>query len=169
MTIDTSKFSNESADILRASVEKSDIAKMVKKEKPKKKSKSYRPLHFEIKEEDTPIKRAIVEQFNRSNYTYDDLKAYYASLTGNESDDDHGAYNLIQTLRNRPGMMDKTISILLDFLGLDLLFVPRNTDTVLASANDLVSRLRNCPERLPEIIELLETEVYNEEREEEEE
>ena len=169
MNIDTSKFPNESADILRTSVEKSEIAKIVKKEKPKKKSKSYRPLHFDIKEEDTPIKRAIVEQFNRANYTYDDLKAYYASLTGNDSDDDHGAYNLIQTLRNRPGMMDKTISILLDFLGLDLLFVPRNSDTVLASASDLISRLRNCPERLPEIIELLKTEVDNDDEEGKEE
>ena len=94
---------------------------------------------------------------------YDDLKNYYASFSGDEEDTNHGAYNLIETLRNRPGMMDKTISIILDFLEMDILFVSRNSDTVLASTQDLISRLQQCPERLPEIIELLKTEVGKEE------
>lgn len=163
MAIDITKLSQETTEILRTSVEKAEIAKMVKKEKPKKKSKSFRPLHFDIKDTDTPIKRAIVEQINRRDLTYDDLKNYYASFSGDEEDTNHGAYNLIETLRNRPGMMDKTISIILDFLEMDILFVSRNSDTVLASTQDLISRLQQCPERLPEIIELLKTEVGKEE------
>jgi hypothetical protein len=163
MAIDITKLSQETTDILRTSVEKAEIAKMVKKEKPKKKSKSFRPLQFDIKDTDTPIKRAIVEQINRRDLTYDDLKTYYASFSGDEEETNHGAYNLIETLRNRPGMMDKTISIILDFLEMDILFVSRNSDTVLASTQDLISRLQQCPERLPEIIELLKTEVGKEE------
>ena len=165
MSINLSKYA-ESNDILRTSLEKSDIAKMVKKEKPKKKSKSYRPLHFEIKESDTPIKRAIVEQINSRDLTYDDLKAYFETFNQDETASNHGAYNVIETLRNRPGMMDKTISIILDFLEMDILFVSRQADTVLSSAYDLISRLQNCPERLPEVIELLKTEVGKEEDEE---
>ena len=163
MAIDITKLSQETTDILRTSVEKAEIAKMVKKEKPKKKSKSFRPLIFDVKDTDTPIKRAIVEQINRRNLTYDDLKNYYASFSGDEEETNHGAYNLIETLRNRPGMMDKTISIILDFLEMDILFVSRNSDSVLASTHDLISRLQHCPERLPEIIELLKTEVGKDE------
>lgn len=159
MAIDLTKLSPDTTDILRTSVEKSDIAKMVKKEKPKKKSKSFRPLQFEVKETDTPIKRAIVEQINRRDLTYDDIKNYFASFNTDEDETNHGAYNLIETLRNRRGMADKTISIILDFLEMDILFVSRNSDTVLASAQDLISRLQQCPERLPEIIDLLKTEV----------
>lgn len=169
MAIDTSKFSSEFSDLLRTSVEKSEVAKLVKKEKPKKKSKSYKPLKFEVRDDITPLKRAIIEQFNKRDYTYDALKEYYEQFIKDDPDaDNHGAYNLIGCLKDRRGMSDKTISILLDFLEMDILFVSRNSDTVLASAYDLVSRLQNCPERLAEIIDLLKTEVGKDEEREEE-
>lgn len=151
-------FTNE--DIIRHAIDSSEIAKLAKKEKPKKKAKSCRKLHFKITEEDTPIKRAVVECFNRrDDLTYDDLKNYYAGIIADPEEAKHGAYNLIDCLKNRHAMMDKTISIALDFLEMDILFVPRNSDTVIASAKDLVARLKSCPERLPEIIDLLKTEV----------
>ena len=66
-------FTNE--DIIRYAIDSSEIAKLAKKEKPKKKAKSCRKLHFKITEEDTPIKRAVVECFNRrDDLTYDDSK-----------------------------------------------------------------------------------------------
>ena len=72
-------FTNE--DIIRHAIDSSEIAKLAKKEKPKKKAKSCRKLHFKITEEDTPIKRAVVECFNRrDDLTYDDLKNYYAGI-----------------------------------------------------------------------------------------
>ena len=163
MAIDLSKFSDSAGSILRTSIEKSDLAKMSKKDKPKKKFKSYKPLVFEVKDSDTPIKRAIIEQINSRNYTYDDLKDYYAKTF---PEDGHGAYNIIETLDKRKGLVDKTISIILDFLDMDILFVNRSADTVLASTNDLISRLKKCPERLQEVVDLLESSINETEEEE---
>jgi len=146
-------------DIVRVSIEKADAVKLMKKEKPKKGSKSIKPLTITPTDEDTPIKTAIVNQINSRNLTYDDLKEYCFNLKGNQEEGIRLCYNIISGLRYRPSMMDSTVSILMDFLNVDMLLVPRNEDSITAASYNLIQRLKQEPERLYETLEFIRSEV----------
>lgn len=151
-------------EILRHAIDSCEVARLAKKEKPKRKTKSYRPLHFEIKEEDSPVKKAILRCFNRrDDLTYDSIKDYFSNIMAdNPEGARYAAYNLIETLRDRPGMRDRTLSIVLDFLEMDMFFLPRRSvksDSIVAYTKGLAAELKDCPERLNEVIQMLRNEV----------
>lgn len=101
-----------------------EIRKNLNKEK--KPPKSVKPLHFEPLDGDSDLKLAIVERINAANMTYSDLYAYCARMkSGDVEAGNKMASNLINGLRTRNTMIDKTFSILCDFLGYDILLCPR--------------------------------------------
>lgn len=45
-------------------------------------------------------------------------------------------------------MTDKSLTLLMDFLQINVLLVPRTEDAITATAQELVQKLKFCPERL---------------------
>lgn len=106
-----------------ANIEK---VKKMKAAKTKKPSTSIKPLRIEPNDEDTPLKAEIVRRINEKNLTYSDLYNYCTELKGGDiAEGQKFGYNLISGLKNRRSFIDSTLSILTDFLGLDILFVER--------------------------------------------
>ena len=98
--------------------------------KEKRTSTSVKPLKFLPNEKDSPLKAVIVERINSKNLTYSDLYNYCSNLRG--GDDAEGqrlGSNIINGLRNRPAMLDTTLSMLCDFLSIDIMFRERKIDT----------------------------------------
>ena len=150
-------------DIVKISVENADNVKIVKRSKPKKGSKSIKQLKFDLKDDDSAIKAAIVQQINAKDLTYDDLKEYCYKLTGNQDEGIRLCYNIISGLRYRTSMMDKTVSILMDFLNVDMLLVPRFDDEIYASTASLIQKLKLHPDRLDDVLNLIQTAVMDDE------
>ena len=108
-------------EMIRASA---DVRAMLKK--TKKIPTSLKPLKFEVLEGDSPLKQTIIERINASNKTYSDLYKYCSDLKGGDVDaGTKAAANLINGLKNRHTFIDTTLTLLADFLDLDILFVDR--------------------------------------------
>lgn len=106
-----------------ANIEK---VKKMKAAKAKKPSTSIKPLKIDPNDEDTPLKAEIVRRINEKNLTYSDIYAYCTELKGGDiAEGQKFGYNLISGLKNRRSMIDSTLSILCDFLDLDILFVEK--------------------------------------------
>lgn len=106
-----------------------DKVKELKAKKQKKPSVSLKPLKFEENSEDTPLKAEIVRRINAKNLNYSDMYAYCTKLrNGDIAEGQKLGYNIISGLKNRHSMIDSTLSLLADFLQLDILFVERKTD-----------------------------------------
>jgi len=106
-----------------------DKVKEMKAKKQKKPSTSIKPLKFEESPEDTPLKAELVRRINAKNLTYSDIYDYCTKLKdGDISEGQTLGYNIITGLRKRHSMIDSTVTLLADFLGLDILFVERRTD-----------------------------------------
>jgi hypothetical protein len=109
-----------------ANVEKVKASKAAKK---KQLSTSIKPLKFDPNPNDSPLKAAIVEWINRRDLTYADIYNYCTEIKGGDIDAGQKyGYNIIHGLRNRPTMIDTTFSILCDFLKLDVILKPRETE-----------------------------------------
>jgi hypothetical protein len=109
-----------------ANVEKVKAAKAAKAKKP---STSVKPLKFEIHQEDSPLKSAIVERINSRNMTYSDIYQYCTDLKGGDiSEGQKLGYNIISGLKNRRSMIDTTFTMLCDFLQLDVMLVERKKE-----------------------------------------
>lgn len=105
-----------------------DKIKALKQKKQKKASVSLRPLQFEPSDEDTPLKAEIIRRINKKNLVYSDLYAYCTKIkNGDVSEGQKLGYNIISGLKNRHSMIDSTVSLLADFLELDIYFVDRNS------------------------------------------
>lgn len=105
-----------------------DKVRKMKAAKAKKPSTSIKPLKIEPNDDDTPLKAEIVRRINAKNLTYSDIYAYCTTLKGGDiAEGQKFGYNLISGLKNRRSMIDSTLSILCDFLGLDILFVERSS------------------------------------------
>ena len=103
-----------------------DKVKAMKAAKQKKQSTSIKPLKFEENPNDTPLKAEIIRRINAKNLVYSDLYNYCAKLKGGDINEGQKfGYNLISGLRNRNSMIDSTLSLLCDFVGIDILFVDR--------------------------------------------
>lgn len=152
---------------IKQAVENADRVKAERKVRVKKATKSYKPLKFEQTPGASPIKAALVEQFNARDLTYDDLKDYCANMSPDPEVGKKSAYNFINSLRSRPSMMDDTVSILCDFLGLSVVLHSKEEDIVKSAATDLIVQLRLHPERKDEILDFVENALNSEEREEE--
>lgn len=106
-----------------------DKVKAMKAPKEKKPSTSLRPLKFEISPEDSPLKQDLVRRINEKNLTYSDIYAYCTKIKGGDiAEGQKFGYNLISGLKNRRSMIDTTYSLLIDFLGLDIILVERDSE-----------------------------------------
>ena len=102
--------------------------KKIKASKQKKPSASIRPLKFKPSPEDSPLKAEIVRRINEKNLTYGDLHNYCAKIrNGNIAEGQTLGNNMITGLKNRHSFTDTTLSILADFLNLDIAFIERPT------------------------------------------
>ena len=109
-----------------ANIEK---VKELKKQKPRKPSVSVRPLKFDPDPEDSPLKAEIIRRINAKNLVYSDLYAYCTNLKGGDVVEGQKlGYNIISGLKNRHTFIDTTLTLLADFLKLDILFVDRAQD-----------------------------------------
>jgi hypothetical protein len=109
-----------------ANVDKVKAAKAAKAKKP---STSVKPLKFELHQEDSPLKSAIVERINARDLTYSDIYQYCTDLkNGDISEGQKLGYNIISGLKNRRSMIDTTFTMLCDFLQLDVMLVDRKKD-----------------------------------------
>jgi len=100
--------------------------KQLKAAKQKKPSVSVRALKFAESPDDTPLKAEIIRQINSRNLKYSDIYEYCTKIK--DGDIDAGqklGYNIIYGLTHRHSMIDSTLTLLADFLGLDILFVKR--------------------------------------------
>ena len=104
-----------------------DKVKAMKASKSKKKpSSSVKPLHFEINQDDSPLKTELVKIINERNYTYADICNYCSFIKGGDYDAGYRlGYNLITGLAKRHTMIDTTLTLIADFLGMDVVFVPK--------------------------------------------
>lgn len=151
MTALPDDLSNELDDIISAAAEAADSASIIRKAKVEKKEKESggeRYLRIEPSEDSTPIKSAIVNYVNKRNYTYNDFKNFCTQYFGDEKSGMHKAYNTMQGLMKRKSMTDKSLTLLMDFLQINVLLVPRTEDAIIATAQELVQKLKFCPERL---------------------
>jgi hypothetical protein len=115
-----------------------DKVKKMKAAKAKKPSTSIKPLKIEPNDEDTPLKAEIVRRINERNLTYSDIYNYCTELKGGDvAEGQKFGYNLISGLKNRRSMIDSTLSILCDFLKLDIMFVERKDVEPLDEEDDL--------------------------------
>jgi hypothetical protein len=109
-----------------ANVEKVRQAKAAKEKKP---STSVKPLKFEVSQEDSPLKAAIVERINARDLTYADIYKYCTNLKGGDiAEGQKLGYNTISGLKNRHTMIDTTFSMLCDFLEIDVMLVDRKKE-----------------------------------------
>ncbi len=148
-------LSNELDDIINAAAEAADSAKIIRKTKVEKKEKESgeeRFIRIEPSEDSTPLKSAIVDYINKRNYTYADFKEFCAQCYGDEKSGMHKAYNTMQGLMKRKSLTDKSLTLLIDFLQINVLLVPRTEDVVTATAEELVQKLKFCPERLDDTL-----------------
>jgi hypothetical protein len=116
---------NEKYDLssIVANIEKVKEMKAAKQKKP---STSIRPLKFEESPEDSPLKSEIIKRINEKNLTYSDIYAYCTALKGGDiAEGQKLGYNIISGLKNRHTFIDTTLTLLADFLKLDILFVDR--------------------------------------------
>lgn len=93
-----------------------------------KRSKSVRPLTFEHRPDDTPIKTEIVDKLNAKNYKYQDLLNYCCEI---EEDSTKGlglGNNIINCLRSRNNLSLTYLQILCGFLGLEIHLVEKAKD-----------------------------------------
>jgi hypothetical protein len=119
------KKSNEKMDF-SSIIGNIDKVKAMKAAKQKKQSTSIKPLKFEENSEDTPLKAEIIRRINAKNLVYSDLYNYCAKLKdGDINEGQKLGYNIISGLRNRHSMIDSTLTLLCDWLGLDIMFVER--------------------------------------------
>ena len=103
-----------------------DKVKEMKAAKTKKPSTSIRPLKFEESAEDSPLKTEIIKRINEMNLTYSDIYNYCTTLKGGDIPEGQKlGYNIISGLKNRHTFIDTTLTLLADFLDLDILFVDR--------------------------------------------
>lgn len=101
--------------------------KALKAKTVKKPSTSVKPLKFEVSPNDSPIKEEIIRQINMRNLTYSDIYNYCTKLKGGDiAEGQRLGYNLITGLKKRPTMLDTTVSVLCDFLDLDIILSPRH-------------------------------------------
>ena len=145
-------------------IDNAEKAKSVKRSRPKKKSKSYKPLKFEHTDQDHPIKDVLIDTINSRDLTYDDLKKFSIEAFGDEVRGSRFMYNTIHSLSTPGGMRDETIMLLSDFLNLQLLFVPKDQDPITYNLNQLIKYLRrdeNGLDKLNDIIDELESRVNN--------
>lgn len=104
-----------------------DKVKALKQKKPKKASVSLRPLQFDESDEDTPLKAEIIRRINEKKLVYSDLYNYCTKIkNGDVAEGQKLGYNIISGLRTRHSMIDSTVSLLADFLELDIYFVDRH-------------------------------------------
>lgn len=109
-----------------ANVERVRQAKAAKEKKP---STSVKPLKFEVSQEDSPLKAAIVERINAQDMTYADIYKYCTNLKGGDiAEGQKLGYNTISGLKNRHTMIDTTFSMLCDFLEIDVMLVDRKKE-----------------------------------------
>jgi len=113
-------------------IAKTENIKKFKASKKKEQSTSIKPLHFDINDEDSPLKAAIVERINARNLTYADIYSYCTKLKDGDIDaGQHAGYNVINGLRKRHTMIDTTFSLLCDFLDIDILLQPRKKEDII--------------------------------------
>jgi hypothetical protein len=109
-----------------ANVDKVKAAKAAKQKKP---STSVKPLKFDPRPEDSPLKAAIVERINAKNLTYSEIYNYCTDLKGGDVlEGQKLGYNIISGLKNRHTMIDTTFSMLCDFLGYDIMLIERKKE-----------------------------------------
>jgi len=114
-------------DTIKANIDKIKEIKSVTKEK--KLSTSIKPLKFTPNENDSPLKAIIIERINSMNLTYSDLYNYCTTFRGDDPvEGQRLGSNIINGLRNRPTMLDTTLSMLCNFLNLDILFKEKSKD-----------------------------------------
>lgn len=141
-----------------------DRAKAVKRSKPKRTTKSYRPLKFEHTDQDHPMKDTLIDIINSRNLTYDDLKKFSIEAYADETRGSRFMYNTIHGLSTPGGMRDETIMMLLSFLNLKMLLIPTDQDMIKVSVDQLVKYLRMDPngaDKLNDIIDELQDRVNN--------
>lgn len=113
---------------IEADIEQVRKLKAAKKKKP---NTSIKPLKFEVHPDDSPIKAEIIRRINEKNLTYSDMYAYCTEklCDGDASAGETLGYNTIYGLRKRHTMVDTTLSMLTDFLNLDIMFVEKENTT----------------------------------------
>lgn len=100
-----------------------------KKVKVKKPPTSVKPLKFDILDGDSDLKVAIVKKINEKNLVYSDLYSFCAKLKdGDIEAGNKMASNLINGLKNRHTFIDTTLSLLCNFLNIDIHFVDKKQD-----------------------------------------
>ena len=107
-----------------------DKVKQMKAPKEKKPSTSLRPLKFDIHPDDSPLKQDLIRRINERDLTYADIYAYCTNVKGGDiAEGQKFGYNIISGLENRHSMIDRTYSLLIDFLGLEIVLVEREKDS----------------------------------------
>lgn len=107
-----------------------DKVKQMKAPKEKKPSTSLRPLKFDISPDDSPLKQDIIRRINEKDLTYADIYAYCTKVKGGDiAEGQKFGYNIISGLKHRHTMIDTTLSLLIDFLNLDIVLIEREKDT----------------------------------------
>ena len=93
---------------------------------PKEKPKKKQFLEFEISEDDSPLKVAIIERINEKQITLADVCAYCVKACGGDKKKGQAlGYNVVNCLRVSNSMNDSKFSMWCDLLNLDILLVDR--------------------------------------------
>ena len=100
-----------------------DASKAASEKMVTKRSKSVKKLHFDHKDDDHPLKTALVEKINERNLTYKDLLNFCVTMEGDDKKGLGLGNNIINCLRSRNSLSLTYVTTICKFLNLELRLV----------------------------------------------